>query len=61
MKDGRLPASSRLRVGGKYASFSVPVYDADVIAMLEKNPAIIEGWRETDRLQLEAEELFVCD
>ena len=61
MKDGRLRSSSRLRVGGKDTSFSVPVYDADVIAMLEKNPAIIEGWRETDRLQLEAEELFVCD
>ena len=60
MKDGRLPASSRLRVGGKYASFSVPVYDSDLVAMLEKSPSIIEGWRKKDLAQMEAKELVTC-
>lgn len=48
LRDGRLPSCSRQRVGNRRMSFSVPVYDAELVASLERNPSIIAAWRAED-------------
>jgi len=48
LRDERLPSCARQRIGAKLGSFSVPVYDAKLVAMLERRPDIIAAWRRQD-------------
>lgn len=48
LRDERLPSCARQRIGAKVGSFSVPVHDAKLVAMLERRPDIIAAWRDQD-------------